>query len=176
MTHHITARTAWGLGVAATLLAALLVALAAPASAGGPADKATGSGNWINGQNDDFSAEFDAHEAVDNRPAKGSLSQQRADGQGGFEVDVDTVNVFADYACFGGTTVDAWGIYGDRDGEYRWTLVADGGEGTSSAGDYLRGTWDSANTEPGFCTSNDPGGNEAWYGGNVQIHSGQSYQ
>lgn len=134
----------------------------------GPAAMATGSGYWTNSAGADFYAEFEAHEAKSNRPAKGSLLQKRVDGVvGGFIVEVDTVTVYEDHACFAGVTTEAWGVYESRLGQVRWTMVEDGGEGVG-AEDFLRGEW--TVSEPSFCTNGNAGGNHPWSAGNVQIH------
>lgn len=173
---HIASRTrsgrvSWGvLG----LVLGLFLAMAMPAFAGGSADKATGSGDWINGQGLDFYAEFNAHEGKDGRPAKGSLYQNLDDGTGGFTVEVDAVMVFDGYACFGGNTDSAWGTYASHLNEYRWTTVVDGGSGLTETGDdYLRGGW-VGTSAPSWCLNGDTASNNAWYGGNVQIHYGGS--
>jgi hypothetical protein len=150
----------------AALVVGLVLLLAVPALAGGPANMATGSGYWTNGQGLDFYAEFNAHEAMDNRSAKGYLLQVLVDGTGGFTVNVDSVQVYETYACFGGTTDSAWGTYASRAGQYRWTMVKDGGE--PSVADYLRGSWEVS--KPAYCSGGNPGTNEAWSGGNVQMH------
>ncbi|MDP3984215.1 MAG: hypothetical protein Q8Q52_04315 [Acidimicrobiia bacterium] len=163
--------------LAATVAIGFTWALAIPAWAGGAADKATGSGFWTNSQGINFYAEFNAHEAKDARPAKGSLFQERVDGAGGFIVDVDSVSIiFETHACFGGITTSAWGTYAFRAGQYRWTTVVDGGE---PAIDYLRGGWTGsaeAGATPDWCLAGDIAGNDAWSGGNVQILLGKSYE
>jgi hypothetical protein len=142
------------------------LAVAKPASGGHSADKATGSGTWTNGGGVDFYAQFNAHEAAGNRDAKGYLFQNRLDGDGGFTVDVDTVNVYATYACFGGVTTSGWGEYANRVGSYRWTVVVDGGE---PGEDFLRGGWTGT---PSFCDPADTAGNQSFSSGNVQVHAG----
>lgn len=167
-------RTSKWMSVSIYMLAVVVmsagVAFAGPGK--GPAAKATGSGSWTNSSGQDFYAEFAAHESHSGRPAKGHLLQERVDGvYGGFEVTVDNVTVSGEYACFGGFTTAAWGTYANRLNQYRWTMVKDGGEG-GTARDYLRGEWVKA--QPGFCSSGNQGGNQAWSAGNVQIHPNAS--
>lgn len=166
---HRTGRASW---LVICLVSALFLAIAVPAVAVGPHDKATGNGSWINGGGLDFHAEFNAHAAVGNHEAKGSLYQNLKDGSGGFTVDVDTVIVGDGHACFGGITDSAWGVYGFREGQYRWTTVVDGGSGEDETGaDFLRGGWVGPSA-PTWCTSGDPANNDSWYLGNVQVHFG----
>ena len=169
-----TGRVSWGV---VGLVFGLMLAMSFPAMAGGSADKATGSGYWTNGGGDDFYAEFNVHEARDGRAAKGSLTQDRVDGLGGFVVDVTQVYVSADglSVCFGGNTTDAWGEYAHQLNVFRWTTVVDGGEGsTDNSGDFLRGAWIPGG--PVWCTQGDTSTNEAWSGGNVQIHIGKAHE
>jgi hypothetical protein len=148
------------------ILVLLLALLPTTVFAGGPANKATGSGMWTNGQGYTFTADFNAHEAYNGRPAKGWLVQTRVDGGGSFAVVVDQVDVHPNYACFGGVTTEATGAYADRLNKYRWTMVIDGGEGVDSGGDYLQGRWGS---RPGYCNTGTST-NYPFSGGNVQIH------
>jgi hypothetical protein len=155
----------------------LVLALALPVLAGGAASKATGSGEWSNVIGVYQTVSFNAHEAKDGRPAKGSLYQEELSGAWTFTVDVDNVMVFeeASYACFGGYITSGAGTFANMVGKYRWTLVKDGGEGTGAM-DYLRGYQSSPSSPPDWCTGGDTALNEAFYGGNVQIHAGQGYE
>jgi hypothetical protein len=154
----------------------LLMAMAIPAAAGGPADKATGSVYWENRTGVEFYAEFDAHEGLDGRPAKGYLLQERVDGLGGFTVAVTDVVVGErlgkKFACFGGFTEDAWGVLSFAQGLYRWTIVVDGGEPGVGV-DGIKGNFLLGPPLPGPCIS---GSAARWYstGGNVQVHFGGS--
>lgn len=153
----------------------LVMVLVFPAAAAGSASKATGSGTWTNRAEQEFYAKFNAHEPQDNRPAKGWLFQTLTENNpdpGSFMVEVDQVYVYEGYACFGGNTVEASGIYSNRVGQYRWTLVIDGGEGVDAM-DYLRGSWASSSSMPDYCASQDAGVN-LFTSGNVQIHLDKS--
>jgi len=162
----------------------MVAAMALPAVAGGPADKATGSGTWLNHQGTEQIVTFNAHEAEGVRPAKGYLYQEAWGGtgrNGTFEVaDITFVEVDVDngFACFAGVITAATGdFYDDGDiGKTRWTVVVDGGYAqTETGGDYLRGG--TATSRPSWCTASglDTGGNDAWWGGNVQLHPTRSY-
>jgi len=162
--------------LAAVLFMALVVVMSSGFAVAGPdgnaapggnaAEKATGSGTWTNGQGLDFYAEFNAHEAAGKRAAKGRLLQSLVSGEGGFVVDVDTVTVYDGHACFGGYTTDAWGEFANRLNQYRWTVVADGGE---PGDDYLRGGW-TGTSQPSWCTDGNTAANKPFSSGNVQIH------
>jgi hypothetical protein len=60
-------------------------------------------------------------------------------------------------------------------------MVKDGGEG-ADAEDYLQGRSSSESpyagpgNPPNYCLNGNPGANEAFSGGNVQIHVGKSYE
>lgn len=165
------------------LVVGLLLTIAIPAAAAGSPDKATGSGTWTNVGGAVRTVDFNAHEPRDGKPAKGTLVQAAADGSFSFTVDVDDVTVYEDlgYACFGGYITAATGTAINRIGDYRWTMVKDGGEG-ADAEDYLQGRSSSEfpfagpGNPPGFCLNGNPGANEAFSGGNVQIHAGKSYE
>jgi hypothetical protein len=157
----------------------LVAALAVPAAAGGPGNKATGSGTWLNAQGHSQMVAFNAHEAEGVRPAKGLLYQESYGGTvGTFSVDVQVVAVTAAGACFGGPQIAGTDGFAARNGQWRWTTVIDGGAGIDETGmDYLRGghTTSASVTPPAWCSTYDVAGNEAWWGGNVQIHLGKSY-
>ena len=154
------------------LVIGLLAAMSLPVTAaGGPTDKATGSGYWTNSAELDFYGEFNAHEAFDNRAAKGALLQQLTDGSSGFTVDVTGVVVGDGYACFWGITDSAWGVWASRLGQLRWTYVVDNGEPGVGV-DLFEGAWSSV---PASCAGGTETGSNTFTGGNVQIHLGQSY-
>jgi len=153
---------------------ALLMAIAIPAAAKGPADKATGSGYWETGSEVQYYAEFNAHQGLNGRPAKGYLLQERVDGTGGFTVDVTDVVVGEragkKFACFGGLT-EAWGVLSFGQGLFRWTIVVDGGEPGVGV-DGIKGNFLAPGSElPGPCRR---GQAARWdlTGGNIQVHFG----
>ena len=147
------------------LVVGMIVALAAPAFAGGPANKATGSGYWTNAANDTFYGEFSAHAAMDGRLAKGYLYQDRGDGSW-FSVDVTEVYVGPNWACFAGNTVDAGGDYAGKVGQNRWTFVYDGGEPGIGV-DLFKGSWGATSSA---CKGGTVSTDNDFDGGNVQIH------
>ena len=103
----------------------LVAALAVPAFAGGPAEKATGSFTYnVAGKY----VAFNAHEATDKHPAKGYLFII-PDGVNHYTVAIDTVDVDgeAGTACFSGI-ISATGKYADRDGKAQAFFAKDGGE------------------------------------------------
>lgn len=155
-------------------VAAMMLAAATVSFAGGPADKATGSGTWINSNGDQNMVDFNAHEAMDNRPAKGEFTQSRVvDGvvTGSFTVDVDTVEVVDGSACITGEIVAASGIWRERTGV--WTsYVTDGGEPGIGV-DKVSGNFDS-DRSGALCDSGHT--SDAFIGGNVQIHEGKGHQ
>ena len=155
----------------------LIISVVGTASAGGSSDKATGSGMWTNQSGVVQTVDFNAHEPKDNRPAKGDLYQAEVNGAFSFRVDVDYVEVYETFACFGGEVIEASGSFAQYLGQYRWTVVVDGGEGLG-AEDYLRGLVVSTGTPPPpwWCTGGNTANNEAFSGGNVQIHFGGSYE
>lgn len=156
-----------------TMLAAAMAVAgfgASSAIAGGAADKATGDVNW---GEDLRHAEFDAHAAMGNRPAKGTLFQEHAaddeHGPGAFSVDVEGVVVDGDTACFWGETHGATGTFADHNGETRVTKVVDGGEPGVGV-DSVQGRWSSADPQDVCDDMNAPAGHTT--SGNVQVHAG----
>jgi hypothetical protein len=159
-----------------------LVAITASATAmAGATDKATGSGEWTNANGVSQYAEFNAHEALDNRPAKGHHYQETSlNGGGTLSLDVDEVYVYTESgrACYGGIAYSATGslsAFQDR----RWYVaVADGGAAGDETGmDKLRAgvVASGVTAPPSWCLNGDFGGNEFWSEGNVQIHAGKSH-
>ena len=161
----------------ALIVVALALGIVPIAFAGGPTDKVTGSGTWVNTIGHTYYAEFNAHEPTDTKDAKGMLVQAYVSGGSDsmsgsyFMVAVDAVFVEDTHACFGGIITEAAGVFFDRGdvGKYRWTAVVDGGEGIGAM-DYLRGNLGSSGSAPLWCLAGDVAGNEAFSGGNVQIH------
>lgn len=117
------------------LAAALVVTLGSGvAVAGGPAEKATGTvGIPVNG----WYAHFCAHEAKDNRPAKGSMHTWSDKVPRELYFDVKYVLVEDDTAWFAGVcTFDSKGI---NEGKWLFAKVYDGGT-PGRKGDYIG--WD----------------------------------
>ena len=163
--------------VVMAMVIALALSTMAMASAGGPADKATGDGYWVNDWGS-YYGEFNAHEAVGTegergyRAAKGDLFQDQGDGS--FRVNVTGVIIGSDYACFWGPAYDSRGVFDDqeRDDVNRWTYVT-AGDGPGSG--TFRGGW---GVTPEACKSGDTAMVESFVflGGNFTIHSDQAHQ
>jgi hypothetical protein len=154
----------------------LILLIAVPVSAGGPTDKATGDMDWVrNGSH--RSAVFNAHEQMDNRPAKGQVTQYAYDSSGAvatyFVIDVDTVEVYDDWACFGGYAVDASPGYPYL-GAYRVSIAIDGGEPGYGV-DYFGGWFNADMDDCGAIKAAAMSQNWA-VEGNVQIHLGKAHQ
>jgi len=74
--------------------------------------------------------------------------------------------------CFLQEIFAHWRADADRQGQYRWTVVVDGGgETTESTADHLQGEWKA--TAPSY-RSTGATANDACTGGNVQIHLGRN--
>lgn len=129
--------------VVATLAMVMLVAAPAALAKGGPAEKATGS-VWIVPNNNPVGdyvryVEFNAHEAQDDRPAKGHLYWYQSKPGHTFEhkVNIDTVDVDGDCATFSGV---AYFSSAGNEGETLYVTVCDAGS-PGTAGDTMEAEW-----------------------------------
>lgn len=164
----------------------LLILFCGTALAGGAADKATGSGQFYNGAGRQMYVDFNAHEAVDNRPVKGDYYQEILSGGpvGSWSIDVDYADVRPDIgrACFGGTVYAATGSLARFVNGRAFVAVQDGGSGQNETGmDLLRAGYSPSGQVPQWCTNWNCGracqfgSNQYWGDGNAQIHPGRSY-
>lgn len=162
-------------------LGVLLFVITASATAmAGATDKATGSGSWLNGAGQFQYAEFNAHEQMDNRPAKGHHYQENDSGT--LSLDVDEVYVYTESgrACYGGIAYSATGTAAQYQGRRWYVAVADGGAAGNETGmDLLRAgvtpIGSGIGSAPAWCLNGDFGTNQFWSEGNVQIHAGKSH-
>ena len=154
----------------------LTLAFASPAFAGGnghgkgPAEKATGTvgvpvRGWYSG--------FNAHEAMNGRPAKGDIFMWSDEVSRELELDIHYVEVDGDDAWFAALcTSDSFDTV---DGKWLYIMVHDGGEPGLNGVDQIGWDWDSGTNESNAesrVNINDTPSN--WWDitdGNLQVHS-----
>ena len=139
----------------------------------GPAEKATG---WVSIDNStgqgDWYAEFNAHEAKDNRPAKGTMRTWNDTISRDLQYDVVYVNVDGDTAWFAAQcTYDS---AGKQVGKWLFIKVDDGGEPGWGGVDHIGWDWNSTSetNASNRVTSGDTPAN--WWTideGNLQVHT-----
>jgi len=140
---------------------------------GGPTDKATGSGMFKAADGLFWDIDFNAHEALYDRPAKGSFYAIRDDLSTSIGVaNLTYVNVDGAAACFGGQITEATGAFAIYLGRYWFTGVQDGGEPEQ---DKVRNQVVSTFTPPSWCANLTGPFVADMVGGNIQVHLGKSY-
>ena len=157
------------LSATALLALVLVLVLSTVVSAGGPAEKATGSFGYYE---EGYYFNFNAHEAMGNRPAKGEAWNYTPSGDW-YHAMVQCVEVVGDDAWFVAELVESsqpsWG-------PYIWIKVYDGGTpGTN--GDMIWGQFIDEATAMAAC--GDPmilmgtPANGPWnlYSGNLVVHT-----
>jgi hypothetical protein len=155
------------------LVAVIVIALLATGSgvalAGGPAEKATGTvGGPIRG----WYADFNAHESMGNRPAKGDMYMWSDEVGRELYLDVKYVEIDGDEGWFSALcTYDSFGTVG---GKWLFVKVYDGGT-PGRKGDYIGWDWNSdtneANAAGRVSTMADPANWWAVTDGNLVVHT-----
>lgn len=143
----------------------------------GPAEKATGSVSLYEPYDGGHrEVDFNAHEAMENRPAKGKMTDKVYDANGNwrreFHYDVEYVRVDGDYAHFGALcTADS---EDQQTGKWLYVKVHDGGT-PGRNGDHIGWKWGTESEVDNWVENGSP---TDWWRmpieGNLVVHSHDS--
>jgi len=125
-------------------IATVLVLSTGVALAGGPAEKATGYVR-LNGWAEGWYAQFNAHEEMDSRPAKGSMRVWSVISGRELHFDVWYVLSEGDYAWFAAKCTWYNGIGSNKVGQWLYVKVYDGGT-PGCNGDEIGWDWTTSET------------------------------